>query len=223
MKMTQSEKNIERVFLSIGIAINKVPEDSEKTPDYSFSINGQSIYLEVKEIEENEEERIILRKLDELDEIQSYESKENENRFRSGISKGNRQLKKRCKNGEPGLVVIQDLRSFFTKSFNPQEEMKQAMFGDHVTWCSVPNQYNQYHSRVVADNFGRNRTTTDKKNTTISAVALLFENYETRELTLLIHHNPHAKNPLPNLFSSFHSIKEYRVDSTREYGHFVEV
>ena len=223
MKMTQSEKNIERLFRSIGIAINKVPEDSEKTPDYSFSINGQLIYLEVKEIEENEEEKKILRKLDEFDEIQSYESKENENRFRSGISKGNRQLKKRCRNGEPGLVVIQDLRSFFTNSFNPQEEMKQAMFGDHVTWCSVPNQYNQYHSRVVADNFGRNRTTTDKKNTTISAVALLFENYETSELTLLIHHNPHAKNPLPNLFSSFHSIKEYRVYSTREYGYFIEV
>lgn len=221
--MTKSEKNTIRFFRSIGVEIDKVPEAFEKTPDYFLSLNDQLIYLEVKEIDENNDEKDILQTIYENKEIRCYESDIVGKRFRSKIAEANRQLKKLCKNNESGIVVIQDIRPFFTKSIMPQEEIKQAMFGDRIIWLTAPTHYNEYESEVTADIFSYNKTTTESKNTTTSAVALLIEDYKTSELTFLLHHNPHAKNPLSeSIFSGF-GIRQFRIISTKNYCDFVEV
>lgn len=220
--MTKSEENTRKFFQSIGIDIQKVSEGNEKTPDYHLSVNGFSIYLEVKEITENDEEKVIQRKTDGMGEAGYYDSSPVGKRFRSKISEANRQLKKLCANGEPGIVIIQDTRPFATKSLMPQEEIKQAMFGDRVIWRATPSNHTNYKSKVTADIFSHNKTITEEKNTTISATGLLIEHSETGELTLLIHHNPYAKNPLPASLINNRSLKEYKIDSTKEHGDFVE-
>lgn len=221
--MTKSEEDTVRFFRSIGIEIQKVSECSEKTPDYHLSPKGCSIYLEVKEIDENDEEKEIRRKVDEFGESGVYDTSPVGKRFRSKIAESNRQLKKLCVNKEPGIVLIQDVRPFVTKSLMPQEELKQAMFGDRVTWRNVPLHQNNNSSAVTADIYSRNKTTTESKNTTVSAVALLIEHSQTGELTMLLHHNPHAKNPLPESIFSGDRVKEFKVNSTKNYGGFVEV
>ncbi len=220
--MTKSEENTKKFFQSVGIDIQKVSEGSEKTPDYHFSVNGVSIYLEVKEITENDKEKIIQQKICDVGEAGCYDSSPIGKRFRSKISEANRQLRNLCVNGEPGIVLIQDSRPFATKSLMPQEEIKQAMFGDRVIWRTIPSHLSNYISKVTADIFSHNKTTTEEKNTTISAVGLLIEHIETGELSLLIHHNPYAKNPLPVSLINNSCFKEYKIDSTKEYGDFIE-
>ena len=221
--MTKSEINTIRFFESIGIDIQRISESADKTPDYCLSINDLTIYLEVKEIIENDYEKSILKQIQRYGESECYDSSPTGKRFRSKIAEANRQLKKICTKGEPGIVLIQDNRTFFTKCLMPQEEIKQAMFGDRVIWKTVPSHYNNYNSIATADIFSHNKTTTEFKNTTISAVGLLIEHCETKELTVHLHHNPFAKHPIPELLFNSERVKEYKVTSTKNYGDFIEI
>ena len=222
-QMTKSEENTIKFFESIGVVIGKVAESSEKTPDYHILQNGCSIYLEVKEIDENFEEKAIRRDVELNGYGDSYDLSPVGKRFGPKIAEANRQLKKICINNEPGIALVQDIRPFETRSLIPQEEIKQAMFGNRVIWQSVPSHKNNFQSSVTADVFGKDKVTTERKNTTISAVALLVESAQTGELALYLHHNPYARNPLPYSIFGSNKVKDYVIDSVREYGGFVEV
>jgi hypothetical protein len=121
---TISENNTIRYFESIGITINEINPSDKKTPDYVLVINDQTIYLEVKEISENDEEIIISKKIASSDPDASFYSPPIRKRFRSEISEANRQLKQKCGSNEPGITVIQDIRPWPTASVMPQEEIK---------------------------------------------------------------------------------------------------
>ena len=221
--MTTSEKNALKFFSSLGIEIKKVPESTEQTPDYLLIVRDQPIFLEVKEIDENPKERSVLKDIEKFGESGCYDSSPLGKRFRSKIVESNKQLKKKCKNNEPGIALIQDVRSFFTKSIDPQEEIKQAMFGDRVIWRTMPSIQNSQPTKVTADIFSANKTTTAEKNTTISAVGFLAEHYQSGDLLMFLYHNPFARNPIEESLFSDLSIKQFKIGSTRNYCEFVEI
>ncbi len=212
--MTQSEINVQKFFKQIGCKLFKIPETSIKTPDFYLKTTKQKIIIEVKEITENEDEKKVNSQIEQFGETDVYNSCSIGKRFRVPIQKSNRQLKKHCINNEPGLLIIQDVRSFANRSFFYQEEIKQAMFGDRVTWI------NQDNRKIAADIFQENKTTTDKKNTTISAVAILIENVQNGVLTLHIYHNPFAKNKLISPVFQSDLVYEYEIESTDSYCNF---
>ncbi len=212
--MTESEEDTIRLFNDIKVNLFRVPEGAEQTPDFFVETDNQKIFIEVKEINENEEEKGLLSEIDKKERVSGYDSCEIGKRFRSSIQTANKQLKKSCTSNEAGLVIIQDVRHFFTRSCMPQEEIKLAMFGDRVTWLSVNT------GKIKADLFAKNKTTTDKKNTTTSAVGLMIKNIQDDSLTLHIYHNPYAKTPLISPVFESTKVFEYRINATKEYDNF---
>jgi hypothetical protein len=211
--MTESEKDTIRLFNDIKVNLVRIPEGVEKTPDFFVETDKQKIFIEVKEINENEEEKGLLKEIDKKGHV-SGDSPEIGKRFRPSIRAANKQLKKSCTSNEAGLVIIQDVRHFFTRSCIPQEEIKLAMFCDRVTWLGVNS------GKVQADLFDKNKTTTEQKNTTISAVGLMIKNVQDDSLTLHIYHNPHAKTPLmPPVFEST-KVFEYCINTIKVYDNF---
>lgn len=212
--MTESEKNTIRLFNDIKVNLVRIPEGPEKTPDFFVETYKQKIFIEVKEINENEEEKKLLKEIDKKGHVSGHDSPKVGKRFRPSIQSANKQLKKSCRSNEAGLVIIQDVRHFFTRSCIPQEEIKLAMFGERVTWLSVNSR------KVKADVFDKNKTTTEQKNTTISAVGLMIKNVQNDSLTLHIYHNPHAKTPLISPVFESSKTFEYSINATNEYGNF---
>jgi hypothetical protein len=219
--MTQSEANTIELFSLTSFELSKIQEEDEKTPDFVLKNEHQDIFIEVKEISENPEELLLSKKVDEQGFSGIYDSPEVGKRFRSKIAEANRQLRKRCVDGQSGIVIIQDVRPFLSMSMMPQEEIKQAMFGERVTWVSVQKQTKKLN--VEADLFSKNKTTTPNKNTTVSAVGLLMKHSETSIVTLHVFHNPHAKNKLTTRLSIAENIKEYWISDTNNYQEFMGV
>jgi hypothetical protein len=215
--MTESELDTTRFFKEIGVDLNRIAEGTEKTPDFYFETGAQKVFVEVKEIKENEDEKKLLRDVEIYGQTGVHDSPELGKRFRPAIQAANRQLKQRCLSGEAGLIIIQDVRDWFTRSIVPQEEIKIAMFGDRITWIGV-------NSRTVkADLYNKNKTTTEMKNTTVSAIGLLIKNVQDNSLSLHVYHNPHAKNALVSTVFFSDRVFEYRIFDTKAYGDFKRV
>ena len=215
--MNESEIDAMRFFENIGIEITRIHDGVEKAPDFYLEVDHQPIYIEVKEVSDNADEVALIKEVELNGRTHVHDSPEIGRRFRPAIQSANRQLKKRCLLGEPGLVIIQDVRNFFTRSMFPEEEVKLAMFGDRVTWLSAKG------GNVVADLFEKNKTVTENKNTTVSAVGLMVKNINDQSLMLHIFHNPHAKNPMKlGLFRS-DAVAEYKIRDTRTYDSFERV
>jgi hypothetical protein len=60
LAMTSSERYFERFCERRGIAIRRLPEGPDKTPDYEIVVDGIEIVAEVKQIEPNAEDRDVL-------------------------------------------------------------------------------------------------------------------------------------------------------------------
>ncbi|MEN6474086.1 MAG: hypothetical protein ABFD81_08740 [Syntrophaceae bacterium] len=221
--MTQSEKNVIDFFRSIGIELVQIPETDTETPDYKTSISGVEIFIEVKEIIENDYEKDVLKKTEDNTHQYSFDVQPMSKRVRGKITKADCQLKKLCIANQPGILIIQDLRSFFTRSLIPSEEVKQAMFGEREIWVSMPSFGVINKSKITADIFGKNKSNTKSKNRNISAVCLLVDKAETRDSSLFIYHNPYAKNPLPHKLIDHSNVKEFVIPSTRSYCHYEKV
>ncbi len=223
--VTKSEDNTIRYFESYNIKIEKIPVSlylKTKTPDFVISHNDQTINIEVKEITENPEE-VTIRKRVENGEQVSYDSSPVVKRIREKIREANGQLKKRCKNDQPGILIIQDIRPFITQSIGLSEFIKQAMFGDRVIWRTVPNHRNNYTTETSADVFDKNKKIRRDINTIISAVAMLVSNSETKNIAMYLFHNPYAENKLKQGLIKGELFHEYKILSTTGYGEFIEL
>lgn len=212
--MTKSEENTIKLFKEIGLDLVRVKERAEKTPDFFVETDKQKIFIEVKEINENKEEKDFLLKIDNKEKISAFDSPEIGKRFRPPINAANKQLKSSCKSNEAGLIIIQDIRNFLNRSECPHEEVKLAMFGDRVTWLNVGT------GQFEADLFDKNKTTTEQKNTTTSAVCLLTKDLENGNLKLHIYHNPYAKVPLISPVFKSSKVSEYSIHITKAYSNF---
>lgn len=57
--LTRSEELFERLCQTQGIACRKIPESKTKTPDYEIAVSSVSVLVEVKQLDENDEDRRI--------------------------------------------------------------------------------------------------------------------------------------------------------------------
>jgi hypothetical protein len=214
--MTRSEQNTVKFFAMLGVELAPIATSATETPDYAATISGTEVVIEVKELTENEEEKRVLRRI-ESNEVFSYDSQSASKRLSGKITKANSQLKRLCGGSKPGLLIIQDTRSFFTTSVMPFEEIKQAMFGQREIWRTVPTFQGTNELRTVADLFGKGKSTTQTKNTHVSAVCLLQENYSRGSFKLEMLHNPFARYPFPHGLLPREHVCECVIQSVHEY------
>jgi len=218
--MTISEGSVAKFFTDNGFSTDRIPASTTKTPDFWISHAEFRAAVEVKEISENEYEKNARRDVEENGHANGVESRVDTKVLRNLIKYADSQLKRFCSGGQPGMLVVQDMRPFWTLNILIEESLKQAMFGDRVVWRSAPRHLSGGVSKTVGDSFGGNRTLTDQKNRSVSAVGILYLNQDPHKTSLSLYHNPFARHKLilPKGLSG--AIREFAISSTDQYGHF---
>jgi hypothetical protein len=221
--MTPLEKKVKSFFEAQGAEACSIPTESKakkRTPDLLVKFRDLELIVEIKAIEENPSELLTLKAV-ESNEVLDQVSSDDVTRIAAKIRDANKQLRQKC-HGRPGMVVISDERSFFTRALNPQQLLAEAMFGRETIWIGVPHPATHAHSQTIAHDFGLSRTVSPGANTTTSAVALLLQSTDGTS-RLLIHHNPHASSPLqPGTFKG-PNIVEFLIPSTTRFSGFYEI
>lgn len=221
--MTPLEERVKSFLEAQGAQVYSIPTESQakkRTPDLLVKFKGIELIVEIKAIEENPNEIRTLKAV-ELNEIIDQDSSDDVARITAKIRDANKQLRQKC-HGRPGVVVISDERSFFTRALDPQQLVSEAMFGRQTIWRTVPHPSNPAPSRTVAHDFGLGRTVSPEANTTTSAVALLLQSTDGAS-RLLVHHNPHASSPLQPGLLQGPSIEEFSIPSTTRYSNFQKI
>jgi len=220
--MTVSESNVAAFFGNQGFLVCRIPEATEERPDYWIVRNSFRAAVEVKEISESDLEKAVRREVETHGQCDSYDSRDDSKTLRRLISKSNDQLKKLCINGEPGILVVQDVRPFWTKNLWMEEALKQAMFGDFVIWRSAPHPSIMLPTKTTEVQFGRNRSNTGSKNRSVSAVGILHHDSDLGDTTLSLYHNPFAHHRLNLPLASAGKIREFVINTVTQYGQFIE-
>ena len=112
--MTESEDLLEELLSSNNIDFQKIPESTIPTPDYKVIIDGEESYLEVKELEENPQEKSILNDIkNNCNDVYSVNSQ----RVLNSIKSASKQFKGYGVTNSPCIVVLYDARDFATMDF----------------------------------------------------------------------------------------------------------
>ena len=220
--MTKSESNVKFFFENLGFSVGRIPEASRERPDYWLEQSNFRVAIEVKEITENDLEKEVRLKLEIDRHAGGYESRDDSKTLRNLIKKANSQLRELCTNGEAGILVVQDTRPFWTKSFWMEESLKQAMFGDLVIWRLVRDAITDSIPKTIGPKYGLNRSVTDLKNRAVSAVGILHHNSDPKKSIMNLYHNPFANQRLLLPVVSSEGVRQFYIGSVSDYGVFVE-
>lgn len=221
--MSTTEDRVTRLLQELGACVTPIPTEAvekKRTPDLLVYWHSVELIVEIKALEENSKEALALRAV-EAGEVASVDHSGDVARLAAKIRDANNQLKRKC-HGKPGVTVVVDERSFFTRALSLQQVLAEAMFGAETLWLTMPGPSNPGSSQVVAHDFGRGRTVSPNANTTTSAVGLL-ASFRDGSDGFLLHHNPHAASPLPRGIFLGPRVREFIIPSTREFAAFAEV
>lgn len=205
---TESEILFEKFCRETGIPFTPIspePRAGRRTPDYELHVQEPAILAEVKQIDSNPEDKELLRRLQENGsyEFQGLPGKRVRRKIRDAAS----QLKARAKPGQPTLLVVYNNVDVL-RVFTGPDSMMSAMYGVHeVVFTTICDPAGR--QRRVSRRLGRNRQLTPQHNTTISAVAVLFEGPEGPYL--VVYHNRFASNPIPPKVLRSPRIYQYRI------------
>jgi len=177
--MTVSERLFESILSGLKIDFKKIPECSEKRPDYKV---GKEIisYWEIKELTENPDEKQIVNSISAGEqEVYSVNSKRVEN----SIKEASVQLKSYGDIKFPRVVVLHDARDFVVKDLHFDGFVKSAMLGS--------GHYQENADGELLEIY-RNKGLFSDRRDYISAVAIMYA--ESNEIVFF--HNPYSQNPL---------------------------
>jgi hypothetical protein len=200
---TQSEIWFERFCTVSGLAFERIPEETTRTPDYTLAISENTIIVEVKEIVRNEVER----KSDQLLAERGYgEVLGNTpgDRLRKKISDCSSQIKARGRGLSSSILVVADIKfgcGQVTGHLDPYN-VRVAMYGLEQVHIAVPRDYSQA-PYATGMSFGPKRKMTQEHNTSISAIGVL-STPKPDDIRLDVYHNRFAAVPLnPSLLAQF--------------------
>jgi hypothetical protein len=178
MKMTESEEIFESVLLKKGIIYERIPEAESRTPDYKINLGCADTYWEIKELEENLNEKEILKKI-EVNEQEDYSV--DSSRVANSIKTASAQFKKYGVDSYPCVVVLYDSREFFVRDFAFSGKVLIAMYGS-------PEYIENLNGELVEVKRNKGLLTNGKKY--ISSIAILYGH--TKDLTFF--HNRNANH-----------------------------
>ena len=215
---TISENLFEKFCNQNGIKwepIKTAPEEGKKTSDYFIYPSNQKVIAEVKQIDRNAEELERERKIKrrELNVRTSTPGKRVGKKIRDAYP----QLKSISEDKYPCLLILYNNvpHSFdLLDSYN----IKIGMYGLEQITFAVPRNPNR--TPYIADkSFGSKRSlTTRDQNTTLSALAVIYEPSENN-LSLDIYHNVHAKIKLRPEYLNGLKVKYFTLEE-KEPGVF---
>jgi hypothetical protein len=193
---TKSERLFEEFCKLHNLIPIRIPESSERQPDYEVSFNGQRVIFEIKQIEPNEADREHNTALEKKRwATRSRDPDRVAERIRNGIDEGRGQIRSYLKNNPslPAIIVFYDNAN---NRYTDPYVIKVAMHGWEQVTFSVPT--NGQSPQVIERGFGKrnNKAMRPDQNEQISAIATLheFRHFETKErgLALCFYHNNYA-------------------------------
>jgi hypothetical protein len=181
MMPTKSELLFERLCTAKRILWQKIPEGKMKTPDYELKISPVNLLVEVKQLDENDEDRIINAASLQDKDMPAAECPSD--RVRQKIAEAYRQLKAHCRTGlGTGLVLYNNAGRL---TFIDCWTVIIAMFGNYGFRIGMPIS----GGAIVTTGAGfmGHRKVTRNTCRALSFVAVLQD-----DLSFEIYHNPFA-------------------------------
>lgn len=195
---TKSERLFEAFCREQGLDYRRLEPDGEaRSPDYEVALPTRSLIAEIKQFNANAEERRLERQLETRGYTDVYGTRPGD-RVRRKISQADPQLKSLCRGVRPGIVVLFNNVGVTNRHTAPYN-IKTGMYGiEAIDLAFDPG--TGTGPLVVERRFGPNRKMSPGMNTTVSAVAVLREDWPPREdrptIALDVFHNIFARVPL---------------------------
>ena len=193
--MTESEVLLEKLLSTMNVDFQRIAESSTPTPDYKVTINGEESYWEVKELEENQDEKNILKDI-EKDSADIYCV--NSKRVSHSIKSAARQFKGYGVTNSPCIVVLCDSRNFATMDILFSEYIKVAMLGSA--------EYIHKTDGTISEISRKDGLLTRRKEY-ISAIAIISK-YSN---DIRFFHNPNASYPVLDKLLSQMFLTHYKA------------
>lgn len=216
--LTISERLFEQFCKENGIKCNRIGERERKTPDYEVKFGDHVVIAEVKQFDS------IRSDLKAFDELYSHSRavmwKEPGRRVRSKIEDSKRRLKLKSQGRYPTVLVLYDNAVL---PWIDWDDFRIAMYGLDSEILDVPPDTDR-EPIVVATRSGFKAKFTPDRNTTFSALSLLYKSDDGR-LNLMLLHNFYAKNPIDPSWFRRATVKHLRLDPTnrKTYPKWVEI
>jgi hypothetical protein len=161
--------------------INKIPferidEGEASTPDYRIRLNEVVVYVEVKDIVEDENFGTPVR------------TRTVGSHVRAKVGEAKAQVQVAARAGAPAVLLIYNALDPYQIFGTEENDFIHAMYGELT--ISVNLTTNQTSDSF----FGRNKSFTDSKNTSFSAIGCIRSTND--QPTVVIYENAFAKNPL---------------------------
>jgi hypothetical protein len=205
---TESERYFEAFCERNGFKVSGVPSEATPTPDYTITVNGQSIVAEVKEVlptaEEVESERLVKERGYGIAITTTPGA-----RVRKKIGDCSPQIKARTQGKHPGMLVLWERGRCAGRHTEPYH-IRVAMEGFEQVLVNVPHISSGASPSYAGMQHGGSRKMTETANTSISAVALLCCPGPDKML-LQVFHNRHAAVPLPPEWLRAPEVTQYAL------------
>ncbi len=188
---TESEIFFEQFTGSLSTHCLPIPCEKGQTPDYELSLSGHRVIAEIKQLDENVDDKINWAEARSRGVGSAFGG--TEERLGRKFKKANKQLKSRCRGSIPGMTIVFDNGTF---SGVDGTDIMEALYGKETVTFTRFSDGTVEPSDLHASREGFLGTT---KNTTISAVGWL--QCLGERSTLRVYHNRFAANPIdPNWF-----------------------
>jgi|HubBroStandDraft_6_1064221.scaffolds.fasta_scaffold43825_3 hypothetical protein len=178
---TESEILFEKFCAQLRIPFRRVGCSTTKTPDYDITLGGFTVVAEVKQLDQNEDDKEGWAKL-KTGVVAEWVT--TDVRVRRKVKKAEKQLNERCHGTLPGMLVLYDNGSLGGTDVT---DIKTAMFGDETV--KVLRRKIDGATIASAIHPGCNGVCTKNDNTTVSAVGLFFWLGDGYQLSVFHNHN----------------------------------
>jgi hypothetical protein len=195
MGITAAEILLEKFCRERGIECRRLNEGPTRMPDYELRLGALVIAAEVKQLEPNAEDKVILEQLRRREVVTRWENME---RPRQSILDATRQLRAYARGVMPAVCVLYDtFHGLF--GYLDLDNISQCLYGAVCYHCVVPDPVEDSRrsgALLTGVSLGGRRVATEKHNTTLSAVGVLRLNRMDDTLSMAVFHNRYAAIPI---------------------------
>ncbi|MDE3123355.1 MAG: hypothetical protein KGK00_16395 [Paracoccaceae bacterium] len=176
--MTRSEELFERFLVENELPYERLDEDERRRADFEVTVGGTSIVFEIKQIdgdgawEEGPKGRIPGKKI------------------RALISDAKGQLKRAAQEGKPAVLVVFNAWDPFQLFGTEPNDFNTAMHGDWLVYLDRST------NKIIGSGRGGGKSLQAAKNTSISALAHLYDCGPARTPSITLFENTFARHPI---------------------------
>ena len=173
---TKAEIVFEEFCNSNNLRWEKIKEGENRTPDYKIYLGGELVFVEIKQIDKDENFG------------PESSSRTEGSHIRRRIHSARKQVQVGSNEGAPSVLLVYNNLDPWQAFGTEQHDFIDAMYGERTVVFNKD-------INAITDSFqGRNRSLEEEKNTSFSAVGLLHKRKD--KAGVHVYENVFAKNPL---------------------------